>query len=794
MMTGFLHERELSRRTFVKGGGALIVGFSLAGVAGRAQAAANPFASNGVDQYSIDSWIMINADNTATIKTGGIRQGTGSDTGLLMIAGEELNMDMSQLEFVIADTAVTPDTGKHSASNTIKDAGPGVRAAAASAAQALLGLASTRLGVPVATLSVSKGVVSGGGKSVSYGELLGGKLFNVQMPASYNMVGDPNSFPFFTGGIPAGQPPSKPISAYKLVGTSPPRIDIPEIVTGTGVYIQNVRVPGMLHGRIVRPRGQAVYGFGAPIVSVDESSISHLPDVKVVRKGDFLGVVAAHEYDAIQAAAQLKVKWAQPPAVLPSSGNELKGMRALDSAGKTVTSTSDLGFVAPNNGNVDAALASAAHVVSGTYGWPTNVHTPIGPQCAIADVTPQGTRVFSGTQGAYQTRQQVAFVLGVPESQVRVTACAMGGCFGDGAQYFDAAQAAALMSQSVGAPVRVQLMRWDEISWGQTSPASLMDMRAGVDGKGNLVAFDFTHFYPQYWTDDVQTNAELAGLPRPAFPSYPSGNFWPTPMYNIPNNRYLLKSIPLLNNWIKVFWMRGGSSPHVTFAGEQVIDELAHAANIDPVAFRIQNVVHGDDLLHLGQGKDELLAVLNAVTSVAKWQPRVSASKLSDADVVSGRGVAWSNADNTKTYAQTAVVADVDVNKKTGKITVKHVYQAVSSGLAVYPGGIENQIVGGVTQILSRLLVEKYRYSKTNVTSTDFVSYPIMRFKDAPEVTPIVIQWSSRVFMEGVGEPVAMAAAAAVANAFFDATGVRMRTAPLTPARVRAALTAAGVA
>jgi nicotinate dehydrogenase subunit B len=550
-----------------------------------------------------------------------------------------------------------------------------------------------------------------------------------------------------------------------------------------------------LHGRIVRPRGQAVYGFGAPIVSVDESSISHLRGVKVVRRGDFLGVVAAHEYDAIQAAAQLKVKWAPPPAVLASSGNEFEGMRALDSAGKTVTSNSDLGFVAPNNGNVDAALASAAHVVSETYGWPTNVHTPIGPQCAVADVTPQGTRVFSGTQGAYETRQQVAFVLGVPESQVRVTACAMGGCFGDGAQYFDAAQAAALMSQTVGAPVRVQLMRWDEISWGQTSPASLMDVRAGVDGKGNLVAFDFTHFYPQYWTDDVQTNAELAGLPRPAAPSYPSGNFWPTPMYDIPNNRYQLKSIPLLNTWIKVFWMRGGSAPHVTFAGEQVIDQLAHAANMDPVAFRIQNVTQGDDLLNQGQGRDELLTVLNAVTSAAKWQPRVTASNLSDANVVTGRGVAWSNNDNTKTYAQTAVVADVEVNKKTGKITVKHVYQAVSSGLAVYPGGIENQIVGGVTQILSRLLVEKYRYSKTNVTSTDFVSYPIMRFKDAPEVTPIVIQWSSRVqFMEGVGEPVAMAAAAAVANAFFDATGVRLRTAPLTPAHVRAALKAAGVA
>ncbi len=790
-MTGLLHEKEFSRRQFLRGGGALIVGFSLAGagLAGEARADTSPYTSNGVDQYSVDSWITINPDNTATIKTGGIRQGTGSDTGLLMIAGEELGMEMSQLRFVMADTALTPDTGKHSASNTIKNAGPGVRAAAATAAQALLGMASQRLGVPVAQLSVSKGVVSGGGTSVTYGELIGGRLFNIEMPASWNM-GRPTGFYF--GGIAAGQPPSKPVSQYTLVGTSPPRIDIPDIVTGSEVYIQNIRLPGMLHGRVVRPRGQAVFGFGVPIVSVDESSIAHIPNVRIVRKGNFLGVVAPREYDAIQAAAQLKVKWADPPAALPGNGDELEYMRALDSAGKTVTSTSDLGGVAVNSGNVDAALASAAHVVAGSYGWPTNIHTPIGPQCAVADVTPQGARIFSGTQGAYQTLPQVALVLGLPQSQVRVTACAMGGCFGDGAQYFDVAQAAAIMSQAVGAPVRVQLMRWDEIGWGQTSPASLMDVRAGVDAKGNLVAFDFTHFYPQYRSDNVQTNAELIGVPLPTPASSISGHFYPAAMYNVPNGRYLLKSIPLLGNWIKVFWLRGGSSPHVTFAGEQVIDELAHAAGIDPVAFRIQNVVQGNDLSK-GQAHDQLLAVLDAVTKAAGWQPRVSASKLSNDEVVTGRGVAWSNADNTKTYAQTAAIADVEVSKKTGKIRVRHVWQAVSAGLAVYPGGIENQIVGGVTQILSRLLVEQYRYTRTRVASTDFVTYPIMRFKDAPEVTPIVIQWSSQQ-PEGVGEPMAMAAAAAVANAFFDATGVRLRTAPFTPARVRAALKAAGVA
>jgi nicotinate dehydrogenase subunit B len=792
-MTGFMHEREFSRKAFLKGGGALIVGFSVAGAgfAGKARAADSPYASNGpFDQFQVDSWITINADNTASIKTGGILQGTGSDTGLLMIAGEELNMEMSQLEFIVADTNVTPDSGKHSASNTIKNAGPGVRAAAAHARLALLDLASKQLGVPLGQLSVSKGVVSGGGKTVTYGALLGGKLFNVAMPASYNMQPvippTPNAGGF-TGGIQPGQSPAKPVGQYTLVGTRVPRIDVPGIVNGQGVYIQNIRVPGMLHGRIVRPPGQAVFGFGAPIVSVDEGSIKQIPGVRIVRKGNFVGVVAAKEYDAIQAAAQLKVKWADAPAALPGSGNEFAGMRALDSAGKSVQSYRTL------IGDVTGALASAAQVVSQTYAWPTNIHTPIGPQCAVADVTPAGTRIFSGTQGAYQTRRQVALLLGVPDNQVRVTAVAMGGCFGDGVQYYDVAQAAALMSQAVGAPVRVQLMRWDEIGWGSSSPGTMLDVKAGIDGKGNLVAMDIAQFYPQYKNDLVQTNAELTGMALPTPSSSLSGVQLPTVMYNIPNNRYLVKSIPLLGNWIKAHWMRAGSGPHTTFAGEQVIDELAYAAKMDPVAFRIQNVVRGNDWNGRGEAHDQLLAVLDAATRAANWQPRVMASNLSDANVVSGRGVAWSNADNPATYAQTAAVADVEVNKKTGKITVKHVYQAVSAGLAVSIGGIENQIVGGVTQVLSRMLVEQYRYSKTRVTSTDFVTYPILRFKDTPEVTPIVIQWTAIPFTAGVGEPVAMAAAAAVANGVFDATGVRLRTAPFTPARVRAALKAAGV-
>jgi CO/xanthine dehydrogenase Mo-binding subunit len=789
-MTGLLHEKEFSRTSFVKGGGALIVGFSILGsrLAATARGGVNqtvrvkgdsPYASNPIDQNQVDSWLTINADNTAWVKSGAIFQGTGSETGILMIAAEELGMDLGQMALVQDDTDVTPNTGQKDASNTIVGgAGRGTRAAAAWARQTLLGLAATHLGVPISHLSVSKGVVSNGGRSVTYGQLIGGRLFNVTMPAEYDLQQADGIWT--TSGLSPGVAPAKPVSQYAIVGTSPPRIDIPGIATGTMTYIQNVHVPRMLHGRVVRPRGQRAYGMGAPIVSVDASSVAHIPAVRVLKRGNFIGVVAKEEYDAIQAAALLKVKWADPPAALPGNGNEFGAMRALDRAGKTVHVTSSLNGE-QDAGDVDRALASAAHVVAGTYGWPTNVHTPIGPQCSIADVTPNGARILSGTQGTYTIRDDTAPLLGLPPEKVRVSAFPMGGCFGDGSQYRDTAEAAAVLSQMAGAPVRVQLMRWDEIGWDGYAPATLMDIRAGIDRKGNLVAYDTTQYYPQYEQESVELTGLLTGTKLHA--SYPDGYYWPASMYQLTNNRYQLKAIPSEGQWVNGGWMRAGSSPLATFAGEQVIDQLAYAAKMDPVAFRLQNMIHGD-------GRRVLLDAMHAVTKAAKWQPKIAASSLSDANTVTGRGFAWSNV--YLTNSPTAAIADVEVNKATGKVIVKHVYCAFSAGLLVNPGLVENQVVGGVTQIVSRVMVEQLRYSKTNVTSTDFITYPLLRFREAPKVTAIVLQYTGAA-PNGVGEPVTVAAPAAVANAFFDATGVRLLTAPFTPARVREALKAAGV-
>ena len=781
MMTGFLHENQFSRKSFVKGGGALIVGFTVVAGAGlgsrSARGAVNAFASNGpYDPNQVDSWIAVNSDNTASLKSGRIELGQGSSTGLLMLAAEELNMDLHQMVFVRNDTNVTPNTGETSASNSITLAGPAVRAAAATAQQALLGLAASRLGVPTGSLSVKSGVVSGGGKSVTYAQLLGGKLFNVAMPEGYELQ---NVSQFgATVGVPAGVAPAKPVASYSLVGTSPQRIEIPAIVTGSYTYVQNIRVPGMLHGRRVLPRGQFVYGFGAPVVSVDANSIAHLPQVKIVRKGDFIGVVAPKEYDAIQAAAQLKVKWVDPPAALPSSGSLFKGMRAQDSTGGSTQS------IQVNVGNVDAALESAAHVNAQSYGFPFNSLQALGPDCAVADVTSAGAVIFCDTSSAYESRFQLSALLGLPQNAVRVVYYPNSSSFGGGQpNNLDIPQAAALMSQLAGAPVRLQHMRWDETGWGTYSPSLLVDIRGGIDGRGNIVAYDTAGFYPQYMSyDQINTTEQLVGVPLPD--TVTDGWYYPAPNYDVPNERYILKSLPTVNHWFKTQWNRSGSSPLMAFASEQMIDELAHAAGMDPVAFRLQNMTQTEI-------KDTLLPVIKAVTKAANWEPRVAASNLSSANVVTGRGFA-AYYDNQWTNSVAATVADVEVNKKTGKITAKHIYQGVSAGLIVSPGLVENQIVGAMVYIASRTLVEQIAFTKNHVTSLDWTTYPIMRFKDSPKVTPIVVQRTD-LQPRGVGEPVSMAATAALANAFFDATGARVRQAPLTPGRVREVLKAAGV-
>ena len=782
-------KKEFSRKSFVKGGGAMIVGFSMAGAVVGAKAARSagidPYASMGpYDQTAVDSWLIIHSDNTASVKIGKVEMGQGTPTALLMIAAEELDMSFSQMKMITHDTNVTPNQGSSVGSQGVQTGGKQTRAAAAAARGALLKLASTSLGVPVASLTVAGGVVSGGGRTVTYGALLGDKLFNTKitgMTTAGNATTPPQAV--------AGSPGTKPVSQYKIVGTNPARVDIPTKVTGGYTYVQNIRVPGMLHGRVVRPRGQGAYGDGTnpTIVSVDESSINKIPGAQVVRFGNFLGVVAPTEYAAIQAGAQLKVKWADPPA-LPGVGNLWKQMRDQDSAGKAPAR------ITVNTGNFENAFKSAAFTVNQSYKFHYTGHLPIGPSCCVADVTPNGARVFTNTQDAYGTRQNIKDVLDVVMgskapalNRIRLTYYEGGSVYGS-APYRDNNQGAAIMSALTGKPVRLQFMRWDEHGWDNYGPAQMSDIRAGVDAKGNLTALEFTHFgIPYYSTQSAEQ--QVTGSAAFATNGRAEGTI-SGQQYNIPNRKVVGKSLPLKNNYFSVSFLRAPDNPQSAFAAEQAVDELAYMVKMDPVAFRLQNVAT--------TATDSAQRWRNVLTNVAKdanWQARVAASSLSSANVVKGRGIAFGYYSNT----MTCCVADIEVNKQTGKITAKTLYVAGDAGLIVYPHGSENNEEGAAMQGLSRGLVEQVVFDKKGVTSLDWVSYPMIRFKDAPMIhihglsrtdVPDPAGPGSRT--TGSGEPALSPVPAAVANAFFDATGVRIREAPMTPGRVRAVLKAAG--
>jgi nicotinate dehydrogenase subunit B len=761
----------------------------------------DPSASNEPsDAGQIDSWIRIHEDNTVSVLTGHQEIGTGTATGLLMIAGEELDLDLSQLRFVSEDTSVTPKSFSTTTSEGICGNGPEVRAAAAAARQVLLGMASARLGVPVEGLTVSSGVVTGGGKSVTYGELLGGKAFNTTIPEAYHLT--QSLMPGFNGsaGLLAGAPGTKPVSQYTLIGKRVPRIDIPPKVTGSYAYVHNLRLPGMLHGRVVLPAGQRGYGAGAPVLSVDESSIDQIPGAQVVRRGDFVGVVAPDEWDAIRAAEQLAVTWAEPPP-LPGDGNLPAHMRDQAAAGRAaVRRTVD-------TGDVDGALASSAHVVSREYFVPYNAHATIGPACAVADVRPDGAVVYSSAQTSWELQEKLATVLGLPQEAVRVRWVEGSGSFGGSPGRFEAGTAAAVMSQITGQPVRVQFTRRDDHGWDNYGMPQLMDVRAGVDGDGTITALDYTITSPPFPVT-TYTIEQLTGQPVGEPQGWDPSTDVTGSQYTIPNWRLTSKTLPMVNTgYLKTDFLRSPIAVGAAFAVEQAIDELAYLAKMDPVEFRHRNVQTADthpqanfrwlgfyDVSSVASNKERWLAVLDAVARAAGWQPRVAASSLSRDDITRGRGIALGGTGSgAYSVSYAAAAAEIEVNKKTGQITVQHIYTCQDYGLVINPDGVESQAQGMTIQAVSRLLMEEVRFDHAAVTSLDWDSYPILRFTQAPEVTHVAI--SRPDITPGPGsEELMPAVTAAVASAFFDATGVRMTRAPLKPERVRAALKAAGVA
>jgi CO/xanthine dehydrogenase Mo-binding subunit len=736
---------NFSRRNLLKGGGALLIGFSLAG-AGVEEAASTTRAAFAAprDLKQVDSWIAINADNTATLFLGKSELGQGITTGLLQIAGEELDLGMNQMSAALLDTYMSPRQAPTVASLGITQGGPQIRAAAAEARQALLALAAAKLEVPASELSVANGVVSvksDARRAVKYGELLGDKPFNVA----------------FTGKAPV-----KPVSEYQLVGKPVARVDLPAKIRGTYTYMQHVRVPNMLHGRVVRPQGQGAYGADAKVVSIDESSIKDIVGAKVVRKGNFVGVVAPTEWDSVQAAHKLKVQW-DAPGILPGNGGVHAKMR----------SDTTIDTVVDQAGDIDAAFGSAAHVVAGTFQAPYQAQAPFGPNCALADVSADKALVMCSTQDVFKTAELVAKVVGLTPQQVRVQYYEGSGTFGHSA-YHDVAQAAAIMSQEIGKPVRVQLMRADEHGYGNYGPAQLSDVRAAVDANGKLVAFEFQS-WQHCWIDNETSELLALGTKAKERTGRLSMTVRPTicSMYDVASRKLINHQVSGLAGYLRGSYLRSPLDTGFCFAAEQMIDEVALAAGIDPLEFRRKNM-----------RDPRWIAVLNAAGEAAKWVPRPTRERPMR-DVMTGSGVAVGGhyADN---YA--AAVAEVEVNRATGKVVVKKIFGAMDTGLAINPAVVETQMIGMMTQATSRVLKEEVTFSNTNVTSLDWNSYPILRFSEHPTVTPILLQRLEQP-PAGAGENLMGPTAAAIANAFFDATGIRMKEYPLTPERVKAALT-----
>jgi len=735
-------QHQTSRRTVLRSGGALIVGFSLAGPIAAALSRQVMAGVAEVDKAQVDSWFEISPDGTATVYTGKVDLGTGVETALNQIAAEELGLPFERITLVMGDTAVSPDQGGTWGSLTVQVAGVEIRHAAATAREVLIGRAAEKLAVPRESLEATDGVIRVKGsstKSVPIADLIGGKRFET--------VVDKNA-------------PVKDPKTHTIVGKSIQRLDIPEKVTGRFTYMHDMRVPGMLHGRVVRPPA-----LKANLLDVDEGSIAGIPGiVKVVRQGNYLGVVAKTEWAAIRGSRELKARWSDW-AGLPEIDKIYDHVRNSPIADNKVMG---------NVGDTKGAMASAAKTLTGTYAFASHTHGSIGPSCAIAAFEGDKLTVHSASQAPHFLKKQLADLLKMPPENVRVINVEGSGCYGRNG-HEDAALDASIMARAAGQPVRVQWMREDEHGWDPKGPPTLVEIKGGLDDKGNVVAWD-----AEFWEPKVRggiphlIGAEHAGLYE-SLPQHPGNIHHNADVgYAFPNMHavvHMLQDTPLRPSWI-----RSPGRMQNTYANEAFLDELAALAGQDPVDFRLRYLKD-----------DRGVAVLKAAAKRAGWQSRPSPDARNDGKATAkGRGVSYLKYENKRTYV--AGVVEVEVEKDTGVIHVPRIVIAHDCGQIINPDGAINQIEGQVVQTVSRTLLEQVTFDRSRVTSVDWETYPILRF---PQVPAVEIELINRPDQPpwGVGEPAACVVPCAISNAVFDATGVRLREVPYRPDYVKAMLT-----
>jgi len=776
------HSTSPSRREFLKTSGMLVVGISAAAVAGPFAVEAGAQAARGLypdpDFRQLDSWIVIHQDNTATFYVGKTDCGQGTGTAFRQMMSDELDIAFKDTTCVMGTTDVTVDQGGSGGSDAIQVDGWPMRRVAAEARRVLLEMASQRFGVPVAALAVSDAVItakSDPSKRITYGELIGGKRFNVALTGA-NI------------DATTGVAKVKPVQELKMVGQSPQRYDIPPKVDGSTKWAADVKVPGMVHARNVKPPFA-----GAKLMSIDESSVRNLPGfVKVVSKGNYVAVVCEREEQAIAAARQLKCNWQKPAtAPFPASADLFTYMRG----------TAPKSSQTPNTlGNVDAAFTGAAKVVEAEYEIPFQGHTAISPAHALADPSNGQMTIYSNDMKSYGMRNGVATFLGIPREQVRVIW--MEGPQGYGRTAADdAGFEAAYIAKELGRPVRMQWTRAEEQGWDTKGPAFTFKIRGALDAQGNMTALDYAarscdYNHLGYNEPDTVLIAQLMGQRR-AMPANGSSAF-PNDMYAIPNRRTLLEVVGLPLIWetpIRTGNLRDPNGPQSTFAAESFIDEMAAAAKADPIEFRMRMLTasNADDN---GFRRARSIAVLKAAAEKFGWQPRPAPNGARrNGDVLTGRGVAYTYRNQTVV----AEIAEVEVNRKTGRVWVKRLVCAHDCGLIINPEGLRRTIEGGMLHSISRALYEEVAFDTEKVLSVDWASHPSLTHLDTPAQIDIVMVNGdpnpNRPDLPhyGAGETSCKPMIAAVANAIFDATGVRLRRVPFRKERVLAALNAANV-
>jgi CO/xanthine dehydrogenase Mo-binding subunit len=743
---------SVSRRAALKATAAIVVGFALDPRESAAQRASADDARVTLDPKLVDSCLEIDGTGAVTIYTSKVDVGTGMRVAVAQMAAEELGLPIGRVTVIDGDTARCPNLGGTGGSTGLTRGGTAVRQAAATARQHLLQLASARLKQPASELTIRDGIVRprAGGGGVPIATLVGA-----------TSPPPPQRGAAVTSRLSIAVDPNAPLVSpreYAVVGTSPVRSDVPAKCLGRYVYIQDLQVPNMAHARVVRPPS-----LGATLASVDESSIRGIPGVRVVRLESFLAVVADDEWAALRGARELKAEW--------TDWSGLPGHDRLEPYLRQGVVERDQVFV--DRGSVQTALAAAPRRLSATYFWPCQSHASLGPSCAVADIRGDGGTLWTSSQVTYGLRATLSRVFGLTPERLRVVFVEGSGSYGtNGADH--AAADAVLISKTIGRPVRVQWSRQDEHAWDPKGPQQLLDLRVGLDAEGRIAAWDTEMWIPANRRGArILLAAQAAGIPQ-------DNGRDSAGIFENGDPSYPIEHVRVLAHWMRdtpfnPSNLRAPGKPANVFAVEGMVDEAAAAVGADALTYR------------RGRLSDpRALEVLSRAAAAFKWQTRPSPNPdRRQGGLLVGRGLAYMRYKQAENYVATLV--EIAVDPASGRITVRRIVCAHDCGLVVNPEALRNQVEGAVMQGLSRALHEEVQFDRSRVTSVDWSSYPILTVAEAPPIDVILIDRPEQPLW-GAGEAATVPVAAALGNAFFDATGARLRRVPFTAARVKAAL------